>query len=87
MAANPSIASGKFRTDYLDALFMCYSAMSMTGLYTVSLSALQPGQQSFLFVLMILGDIVSGNLWHLRQLLMKPNSLLSTSLQSVAGST
>ena len=47
------------RTDYLDALFMCFSAMSTAGLNLVSVSALQPAQQAFLFILMILGDIVS----------------------------
>jgi Trk-type K+ transport system membrane component len=59
MAANPSSASGQFVTTYIDALFMCFSAMTVCGLSTVSVSALQPAQQAFLFILMIFGDIVS----------------------------
>ena len=59
MAANPDSNTdpSATRTDYLDALFMCYSAMTVTGLDVVSPSALQPAQQGFLVVLMLLGDI------------------------------
>ena len=59
MAANPSSTSGQFLTTYIDALFMCYSAMTVTGLNVVSVSELRPAQQVFLFILMIIGDIVS----------------------------
>ncbi len=94
IAANPSNGNGQgeYVTNYIDALFMCFSAMtwvtrkvlyldsiwkvrsatkvcnvhslifiqnSVSGLNTLSISALQPWQEIFLFVLMILGDIVS----------------------------
>lgn len=42
---------------------MCFSAMTVCGLNVVSLSALQPVQQAFLFILMLLGDIVSFFSW------------------------
>jgi Trk-type K+ transport system membrane component len=58
MAANPSASSGGFVTDYLDALFMCFSAMTVTGLNVISVSQTRPAQQAFLLILMILGDIV-----------------------------
>lgn len=58
-AANPSHSSGLFRTNYLDGLFMCMSAMNVTGLNVVSVSQLRPAQQAFLFILMLIGDIVS----------------------------
>ena len=59
MAANPSSSSGLFVTGYIDALYMCFSAMMEAGLSTLSVSQLRPAQQAFLFVLMLLGDIVS----------------------------
>ncbi|KAK4687581.1 Trk/Ktr/HKT type cation transporter, partial [Tremellales sp. Uapishka_1] len=62
MAANPSSTSGLFVTEYIDALFMCFSAMSETGLNTVSVSELRPAQQAFLFILMLIGDISIVNL-------------------------
>lgn len=37
---------------------MCHSAMTVSGLTVLSLSQLQPAQQAFLFILMIIGDIV-----------------------------
>lgn len=58
MAANPSAASGEQVTYYIDALFTCVSAFGTAGLSTISISALSPAQQAFVFLLMIVGDIV-----------------------------
>jgi hypothetical protein len=62
-AANPGagpIASyGAYVTQYIDNLFMCFSAMTGSGVSTISPSQLQTAQQAFLLVLIILGDIVS----------------------------
>ena len=52
-------SNGEFPVQYIDALFMCYSAMTVTGLSTVNLSSLTGWQQAILFVLMLLGDVVS----------------------------
>ena len=46
-----------FEVDYTDALFLCASAMTSTGLNTVNLSEITAYQQSILFVLMALGDL------------------------------
>ncbi|KAG2005785.1 potassium transporter [Coprinopsis cinerea AmutBmut pab1-1] len=50
-------SNGRFRISYLDSLFLCYSAMTVTGLSTVNLSTLTPWQQVILYLLMIIGDI------------------------------
>ncbi|BGP04534.1 hypothetical protein JCM10049v2_000336 [Rhodotorula toruloides] len=62
----PLIASGIFfasngpsnenQISYVDALFMCTSAMTVTGLNTVVLSALTVWQQVMLFLLMTIGS-------------------------------
>ncbi|BGP28598.1 hypothetical protein JCM10296v2_000334 [Rhodotorula toruloides] len=62
----PLIASGIFfasngpsdenQIPYIDALFMCTSAMTVTGLNTVVLSALTVWQQVMLFLLMTIGS-------------------------------
>lgn len=59
MAANPSASSGLQVTYYIDALFMCVSAFGTAGLSTISISATSRAQQAFIFLLMIVGDIVS----------------------------
>ncbi|KAK0229339.1 potassium transporter [Armillaria nabsnona] len=53
------ICNGKFHISYLDSLFLCYSAMSLTGLSTVNLSTLTMWQQVMLYLLMIVGDITT----------------------------
>jgi len=50
-------ANGQFRIDYIDCLFLCYSALTVTGLSTVNLSTLTGFQQAVLFVLMIIGNV------------------------------
>ncbi|KAL7414479.1 cation transport protein-domain-containing protein [Mrakia frigida] len=50
-------ANGQFRIEYIDSLFLCFSAMTVTGLTTVNLSTLTGLQQAILFCLMILGDL------------------------------
>ncbi|KAF8301443.1 TrkH-domain-containing protein [Clavulina sp. PMI_390] len=50
-------ANGKYPVAYVDALFLTYSSMTVTGLSTVNLSTTTPFQQSILLVLMLCGDI------------------------------
>lgn len=52
--------NGKFPVSFIDSLFLCYSAMTGTGLATVNLSTLTGLQQAILFVLMWIGDTVRG---------------------------
>uniref|UniRef100_A0A0W0GBM9 Putative potassium transporter n=1 Tax=Moniliophthora roreri TaxID=221103 RepID=A0A0W0GBM9_MONRR len=49
--------NGRFRISYLDSLFLCYSAMTVTGLSTVNLSTVTPWQQVMLYLLMLIGDM------------------------------
>ncbi|KAJ4480978.1 potassium transporter [Lentinula aciculospora] len=49
--------NGRFGISYLDSLFLCYSAMNVTGLSTVNLSSLTVWQQIILYLLMMMGDI------------------------------
>ncbi len=50
--------NGRFHISFLDSLFLCYSAMTVTGLSTVNLSTLTAWQQVMLFLLMmIVSDI------------------------------
>lgn len=51
---------GEYPVAYIDALFLTYSAMTVTGLSTVNLSTTTPFQQAILFFLMLLGDVVRG---------------------------
>jgi hypothetical protein len=46
-----------FHLSYVDAIFLCASAMTNTGLNTVNLSALTAWQQAILFILMLMGDL------------------------------
>ena len=43
---------------YIDALFLCCSAMTTTGLNTVNLGALTAFQQAMLCILMLIGNII-----------------------------
>ncbi|KLO13675.1 TrkH-domain-containing protein [Schizopora paradoxa] len=51
-------ANGEFHIAYVDSLFLCVSAMTVTGLATVDLSSLTGVQQAVLFVLQCLGSPV-----------------------------
>ncbi|PBK92420.1 TrkH-domain-containing protein [Armillaria gallica] len=51
--------NGRFHISFLDSLFLCYSAMTVTGLSTVNLSTLTAWQQVMLFLLMMIGDITT----------------------------
>ncbi|KAK0209969.1 hypothetical protein DFS33DRAFT_1289613 [Desarmillaria ectypa] len=46
--------NGRFRISYLNSLFLCYSAMTLTGLTTVNLSTLTVSQQVMLYLLMMM---------------------------------
>ncbi|KAI0802967.1 cation transport protein-domain-containing protein [Irpex lacteus] len=50
-------ANGEFHIPFIDALFLCYSALTVTGLSTVNLSTLTAFQQAMLFVLMGVGNV------------------------------
>ncbi|KAH3920480.1 hypothetical protein HBI56_070630 [Parastagonospora nodorum] len=54
---------GKAHLTYMDALFLCTSAMSTTGLNSVNLGDLSGFQQAVLCVLMILGSIPFVSAW------------------------
>ena len=47
-------SNGQFHISFLDSMFLCYSAMTVTGLSTVNLSTLTGWQQVILFLLMII---------------------------------
>jgi hypothetical protein len=46
--------NGRFHISFLDTLFLCYSAMTVTGLSTVNLSTTTACQQIILYLLMML---------------------------------
>lgn len=45
-------SNGRFHIRYIDSVFLCYSAMTNTGLSTVNLSALTAWQQVILYIQM-----------------------------------
>lgn len=47
-------SNGRFHISFLDSMFLCYSAMTVTGLSTVNLSTLTTWQQFILYFLMII---------------------------------
>ncbi|KAH9891144.1 TrkH-domain-containing protein [Cubamyces lactineus] len=49
--------NGEFHIPFIDALFVCYSALTVTGLSTINLSTLTVLQQVILVVLMAMGDV------------------------------
>ena len=57
-------SNGKYPVDFIDALFLCYSAMTVTGLTTSNVSSLTGWQQGMLWILMLVGNVVRVNLTH-----------------------
>ncbi|KAF8510124.1 potassium transporter [Hysterangium stoloniferum] len=53
--------NGRFHVSYLDSAFLCYSAMTVTGLSTVNLSTITVWQQVILYLLMGIGDFTVGS--------------------------
>ncbi|KAH6904408.1 potassium transporter [Coprinopsis sp. MPI-PUGE-AT-0042] len=51
--------NGQYKISYLDSVFLCYSAMTVTGLSTTNLSTLTAWQQVILYILMAIGDITT----------------------------
>ncbi|OSD05765.1 TrkH-domain-containing protein [Trametes coccinea BRFM310] len=49
--------NGEFHISFIDSLFVCYSALTVTGLSTINLSTLTVFQQVILLVLMTMGDV------------------------------
>lgn len=58
MAAIFSASNGRFRIPFIDALFMCISAGTGTGLTTVDLSSTTGWQQAIIVVLEFIGNQV-----------------------------
>ncbi|KIJ31257.1 hypothetical protein M422DRAFT_104826, partial [Sphaerobolus stellatus SS14] len=52
-------SNGEFHIAFIDALFLCVSSMTVTGLATVDLSSLTLWQQVIMFLLMCLGSPIS----------------------------
>ncbi|KAG8931124.1 low affinity potassium transporter [Tulasnella sp. 417] len=50
------VSSGQYPVSYIDSLFLCTSAHTVTGLSTVNLSTLTGFQQAILFYLMCIGN-------------------------------
>ena len=53
-----SASNGAFSVKYIDALFLCVSGMTGTGLITVDLSALTPWQQVIVVFVSLVGSPV-----------------------------
>ena len=72
-------SNGRYKISYVDSLFNCVSAMTVTGLATVNLSSLTGFQQALLFMLMCMGNPVSvfGLIYYYCTLLTKKQRLLS----------
>lgn len=54
---NSDDAEALFKLRYIDAIFLCTSAMTAGGLNTVNLSYLTAFQQSVLFIIIIMGNV------------------------------
>lgn len=50
-------SNGDVHIPFIDCLFVCVSAMTVTGLVTYNISTSTPWQQAILFILMLLGNI------------------------------
>ena len=57
--SNSDDEEATFYLTYVDALFLCTSAMTSTGLNTVNLGSITTFQQSVLFVLILMGNVVT----------------------------
>lgn len=55
-----SLASGRFPIKFIDALFVCISSATGTGLSSLDLSSLTAFQQSIVFALEFMGNQVCG---------------------------
>ncbi|KAJ7145738.1 cation transport protein-domain-containing protein [Mycena epipterygia] len=51
--------NGRFHVSFLDSVFICYSAMTVTGLSTINLSTTTAWQQVILYFLMLIGDFTA----------------------------
>jgi hypothetical protein len=56
------LCNGRYKISYIDSLFNCVSAMTVSGLATIDLSALTGFQQALLFIQMSIGNTVSTGL-------------------------
>ena len=71
---NSSDAEASFKLRYIDAIFLCASAMTNAGLNTVNLNNLTGFQQSVLYVLILIGNVTvttNAAIWVRRHFLRK----------------
>ncbi|KAF8637169.1 hypothetical protein AX17_003073 [Amanita inopinata Kibby_2008] len=52
-------SNGRFHVKFIDALFLCYSAMTVTGLVTINMSTVTVWQQVILYLLMAAGNVTT----------------------------
>lgn len=52
-------SNGRFKINYVDALFLCVSSVTGTGLYTIDLSSLTAWQQTIMVILELIGNPVA----------------------------
>ena len=52
------LSNGEFKIKYIDALFVCISAATGTGLSTIDLSSLTAWQQTILVIIELVGNQV-----------------------------
>ncbi|KZP01526.1 TrkH-domain-containing protein [Calocera viscosa TUFC12733] len=52
-------ANGEFKIAYIDSLYMCFSAFTVTGLASINLSTCTPFQQFLLWIQMLCGGLVT----------------------------
>jgi Trk-type K+ transport system membrane component len=57
-ASSVVVYSGDTRISYINALFLCCSAMTSTGLNTVNLGSLKAFQQAVLCVLLVIRNLI-----------------------------
>lgn len=57
MAAIFYASNGQNHIPFIDCLFVCVSAMTVTGLVTINISTVTAWQQAILFMLMLCGNI------------------------------
>lgn len=55
---NSKDEDSRFNLDYIDALFLCCSAMTNTGLNSINLGAITGFQQAVLFILIPMGNVM-----------------------------
>ena len=74
ISGNSDEAEARFKLRYIDAIFLCTSAMTNAGLNTVNLYTLTAFQQAILYVLILIGNVTvttNATIWIRRHFLRK----------------